>query len=131
MYNQIIDMERLNELFADDGQFCYLNAISLFANVAEHIVHATDGTDKTLDTLDTFLVLRSIQQLTDDVTFNRYKLSTDTPRVQVGYLYINYRGMISYANELSKSALLYHYNKEAVALSITADGTSLWCELVD
>lgn len=131
MKKQIIDMERLNELFADDGQFCYLNATSLFANVAEHIVCATDGTDKTLDVLDTFRVLRNIQQLDSDTTFNRYKLSIDCPRVQVGYIYINYRGMISYTDELSKSALLYHHNKEAVALSITADGTALWCELVD
>lgn len=130
MKNQLIDMERLNQLFADDGQFCYLNATSLFANVAEHIVCATDSIEKTLDTLDTLRILRNIQQLDDDATFNRYKLSINKPRVQVGYLYINYRGMISYINELSKSALLYHHNKAAVALSITADGTSLWCELV-
>lgn len=130
MKNQIIDMERLNKFFADDGQFCYLNATSLFANVAEHIVCSTDSIEKTLDTLDTVRILRNIQQLDDDATFNRYQLSIDKPRVQVGYLYINYRGMINYCNELSNSALAYHHSGKAVALSITADGTSLWCELV-
>ena len=134
MKEQVIDMDRLHKLFADDGQFCYLNAVSLFANVSSHIVSSINpNTDfrKTLDVLDTFQLLRNVQQLETDTTFNRYKLSNDMPRVQVGYLYINYRGMVSYTDSVSNSALNYHHNKEAVALSITADGTSLWCELVD
>ena len=132
MNNQLLDMNRLNELFKEDGQFCYLNAVSLYADVARHIINAT-GAGRwrdSLDVLDTVELLQGIQALDSDATFNRYELSIDNPRVQVGYVYINYRGRIVYTEELSNAALEYHHNKEAVALSITADGTSLWCELV-
>lgn len=87
MSNQIINMEHLNELFVADGQFCYLNSVSLFADVAEHIVCATETDpiakwDRTLDALDLLNILRGMQQLDADVTFNRYKLSVDAPRVR-------------------------------------------------